>query len=145
VTAVPDELLRALAGGVLIGFAGILLLLTDGKIAGVSGIMGDLLRSDGRSNDWRVAFLAGLAAGGFALHLAGVAVFMPLENRSFGALIAAGLLVGFGTQLGSGCTSGHGVCGLGRFSGRSLAATLTFMATGALTVYLVEHALRGGL
>ncbi len=141
----PSESLRALLGGVLIGLSSILLLLADGKIAGISGMMGGLLGSSPRRNGWRYAFLAGLAAGGLGFHLAGWPVFTPLRGLSQGALIAAGVLVGLGTQLGSGCTSGHGICGLGRLSRRSLAATLTFMSTGALTVYLVRHVLGGSL
>lgn len=140
-----SEYSRALLGGVLIGTSSILLLLTDGKIAGISGMMGGLLGAQRRLNGWRYAFLAGLAAGGLGLRLAGWEVFAPLRGISCGALIAAGLLVGFGTQVGSGCTSGHGVCGLGRLSRRSLAATLTFMSTGALTVYLVRHVFGGSL
>ncbi|MBI5201434.1 MAG: YeeE/YedE family protein [Elusimicrobia bacterium] len=134
----PIEFLRALAGGALIGSAGILLLAADGKIAGISGMLGGLLRTRTSLNGWRYAFLAGLAAGGTAFKLAGFSFFAPLPGRSTGALLAAGLLVGFGTQVGSGCTSGHGVCGLGRLSGRSLAATLTFIAAGALTVAAIR-------
>ncbi|MBI4347202.1 MAG: YeeE/YedE family protein [Elusimicrobia bacterium] len=139
----PPEFVHALAGGALIGAASILLLWTDGKIAGVSGVFGGLLDPRGRGEGWRWAFTAGLIAGGLALRLAGRTVFAPLPGRSIGALVAAGLLVGLGTQLGSGCTSGHGVCGLGRRSPRSLAAVLTFMAAGAAAVYVVGHVLRG--
>lgn len=142
---IPQEFLHALYGGVLIGLAASLLLVTDGKIAGISGMMGGLLRSQTRLNGWRYAFLGGLVLGGSAMRAAGWTVFTPLPGRSFGALIAAGLLVGFGTQIGSGCTSGHGVCGLGRLSLRSLAATLTFMFFGALTVFIVQHRLGGSL
>jgi len=141
----PVEFVRAFAGGVLIGLASILLLFADGKIAGISGMIGGLFRAQTRINGWRYAFLGGLVAGGFALHLSGRAVFAPLPGRSLGALIAAGLLVGFGTQVGSGCTSGHGVCGIGRFSSRSLAATLTFMIAGAATVFVIRRFLGGSL
>ena len=140
-----SEYSRPLLGGALIGLSSILLLLSDGKIAGISGMMGGLLRAPTRLNGWEYAFLAGLAAGGLGLSLAGWVVFAPLRGLSHDALIAAGVLVGFGTQVGSGCTSGHGVCGLGRLSRRSLAATLTFMSTGALTVYLVRHVFGGSL
>ena len=133
------SIVRPLLGGALIGLAAILLLLADGKIAGISGMVGGLLRSRARVNGWRYAFLAGLAAGGLGMRLAGWEVFTPLAGRSTGALLAAGLLVGFGTQVGAGCTSGHGVCGLGRFSGRSAAATLTFIAAGAVTVFVVRR------
>lgn len=133
------NLVNALFGGTLIGLAAILLLITDGKIAGISGMIGGLLRMQTRLNGWRYAFLGGLLAGGFVLRLVGWSVFAPLTGRSTGALIAAGLLVGFGTQVGSGCTSGHGVCGIGRLSVRSLVATITFIASGAITVYVVRH------
>ena len=133
------SVVRPLLGGALIGSAAILLLLADGKIAGISGMVGGLLRSRARVNGWRYAFLAGLVAGGLGMRLAGWEVFTPLAGRSTGALLAAGLLVGFGTQVGAGCTSGHGVCGLGRFSGRSAAATLTFIAAGAVTVFVVRR------
>ena len=139
----PIEWARSLAGGVLIGSGAILLLWTNGQLAGISGMLSGLLRAG--QNTWRYAFLSGLVSGGLLSKAAGWTIFAPLEGRSTGALIAAGLLVGFGTQLGSGCTSGHGVCGLGRFSGRSLAATLTFMAAGAATVFLVRHFLGGTL
>lgn len=132
-------LLQSFIGGVLIGLAGILLLVADGRIAGISGILGGLFTTERRENLWRYAFLGGLFCGGFLFHLSGFFVFSPLKNRSLTALVLAGLLVGFGTQLGSGCTSGHGVCGLGRGSMRSLIATLTFMAAGALTVFLIRH------
>jgi uncharacterized protein len=135
--------LKPLLGGALIGAASILLLLADGKIAGISGMVGGLFDPRTRREGWRWAFLAGLAAGGFLLRAAGWQVFAPLPGRSTGALLAAGLLVGFGTQVGSGCTSGHGVCGLGRFSGRSAAATLTFIAAGAAAVFVVRHCLGG--
>ncbi len=142
---IPPEFINALIGGLLIGLAGILLLISDGKIAGISGMIGGLLRSQTRLNGWRYAFLGGLIVGGFGMHLFGFQVFTPLATRSYGALIAAGLLVGLGTQIGSGCTSGHGICGIGRLSGRSLIATVTFVVTGAITVYVVEHILGGAL
>ncbi|MBJ94924.1 MAG: YeeE/YedE family protein [Rickettsiales bacterium] len=138
-------LLSAL-GGVLIGLAAVLLLLWQGRIAGISGILGSLWTRQGRAGaSFRLPFLLGLVLTGVLLaqlHPAGFAVEV---SRSPAALIAAGLLVGFGTQLGSGCTSGHGVCGLGRLSSRSLAATLTFMASGAITAAVVTHLLGGTL
>jgi uncharacterized membrane protein YedE/YeeE len=122
-----------LAGGILIGAAASLLLRLEGRIAGISGIVAGLLRPARADALWRAAFVAGLLAGGVA-----VALFDPgligTPPGSTVRLVAAGLLVGFGTRLGSGCTSGHGVCGIGRGSPRSIAATLTFMATGILTV-----------
>lgn len=136
---------RALIGGVLIGFAAVLLLFADGKIAGISGMIGGVMRTPTSSSDWRYAFLGGMIIGGWVLQRAGVIVFTPAEGRSLAAIIAAGLLVGFGTQIGSGCTSGHGVCGIGRFSMRSIVATLIFIAAGAITVFVVRHFLGGVL
>lgn len=136
---------QALTGGVLIGLAAVLLLFADGRIAGISGMMGELFRARSTDWGWRAAFLGGLLAGGLVLQLAGVQVFTPLPHASWAALVAAGLLVGFGTQIGGGCTSGHGVCGIGRFSLRSLVATLTFMITGAATVFVIRHVLGGAL
>ena len=108
-------------------------------------MIGGLLRPRTRRDGWRAFFLGGLVVGGAAMRFLGWTVFIPLAGRSTAALAAAGLLVGFGTQLGSGCTSGHGVCGLGRLSTRSLAATVTFMAAGAATVYLVRRLAQGSI
>ncbi|MDP9149177.1 MAG: YeeE/YedE family protein [Myxococcota bacterium] len=128
----------ALLGGALIGSSASLLLLFNGRVAGISGIVGGLLRPRPREMSWRALFVAGLLVGGLMLLL--------LRPASFGAApvslplaIVAGLFVGFGARLGGGCTSGHGVCGLSRLSGRSLAATMTFMATGALAAFVVQH------
>jgi uncharacterized membrane protein YedE/YeeE len=130
----------AAAGGLLIGLAAALLVLFNGRIAGISGIVGGLLRPVRGELGWRAAFVAGLVGAPLAwrafaalprLH---VAASMPV-------LIAAGLLVGLGTRYGSGCTSGHGVCGLSRGSPRSLAATVAFMAAGFATVFIVRHLL----
>lgn len=132
----------SLAGGVLIGVAASLLLLLTGRMAGVSGIVGGII-DDAGDRDWRVAFVVGLLAGGLALFALDPAAFRIAVVRSPGALVIAGLLVGFGTQLGSGCTSGHAVCGIGRGSPRGLVATLVFMLAGALTVYVVGHLLGG--
>ncbi len=131
-------------GGILIGLAAILLLFANGKIAGISGMVGRLWPISA-TNAWRIAFLGGLVMGGMFMQLANVSVFSPLSNRSTAALIAAGLLVGFGTQLGSGCTSGHSVCGIGRGSLRSLIATLIFMTTGAITVFVIRQFSGGAL
>ena len=126
-------------GGALIGVSACLLLLLNGRIAGVSGILGGLVSSRVYADwRWRLAFIVGLVAG------AGVYGFfigpLPLEIAANApTLVLAGLLVGIGTRLGSGCTSGHGVCGLARRSPRSLAATMVFMACGAATVYLIRH------
>lgn len=131
----------ALAGGVLIGLAATLLLWLNGRIAGISGVLGGVLfpqRSDLR---WRIAFLVGLVlAAGLYLAVAPGA-HAPREGFSRAGLLAAGLLVGVGTRMGNGCTSGHGVCGLGRLSMRSLAAVLTFMATAIVTTFLIRHVL----
>ena len=133
----------ALTGGVLIGLSSSLLLLYNGRIAGISGIVAGLLQGPTEEKLWRVAFVSGLLVGGLALRLLEPATFTFGIVRSTPALILAGLLVGFGTQLGSGCTSGHGVCGIGRGSARSMVATCIFMATGALAVYVVNHVFAG--
>lgn len=134
----PDWI-GGLAGGALIGAAVSLLLWLDGRIAGVSGILGGLPGAPG-DRGWRLAFLAGLplGAGAFALWAGGLPQQLPAGGA---VLAAAGLLVGFGTRLGSGCTSGHGICGIARLSPRSLAATGVFTASGALTVFLTRHVL----
>jgi len=128
----------SLAGGVLIGLASALLLLANGRIAGISGIVGGLLRPRRGEWGWRLAFVAGLVGAPPLFQL-----FAPLPAVQIDAgtplLLAAGLLVGLGTRYGSGCTSGHGVCGLSRLSPRSLAATLAFIFTGALAVFFVRH------
>ena len=130
----------ALAGGAMIGLAAALLILFNGRIAGISGIMGGLLGWRNEDIFWRGAFLAGLIAAPLAFSLAA-----PLPaarvDADFPTLILAGLLVGAGTRYGSGCTSGHGVCGLARLSPRSLAATASFMLAGFATVYTVRHLL----
>ncbi len=131
--------LNALMGGLLIGAAAALLLLCDGKIAGISGMLGGVVRGELKQNGWRIAFLAGLLCGGALLRAMGRVIFIALPGRSAAALMLAGVLVGIGTQLGSGCTSGHGVCGIGRGSLRSLVATITFMMAGVLTVAVVRH------
>ncbi len=131
----------ALGGGVLIGIAGALLLLTHGRVAGISGIAAGVLAPARGEFGWRAAFIAGLVGGGFLLRGFVPEVIGAPAVGGVGIAIAAGLLVGIGTRLGNGCTSGHGVCGLARGSVRSLAATLTFMATAAATVFLVRHVL----
>lgn len=129
----------ALVGGALIGLAAAMLLLLNGRIAGISGILGDALGRSDEGRGWRIAFIAGLVAGPLAYALATGAI-PPVEITSSPLLlIAGGLLVGFGTRLGSGCTSGHGVCGIARLSPRSLTATLVFMASGMITVYVARH------
>lgn len=125
----------SLVGGALIGLAASLLLIASGRIAGISGIVSGLLVGNRGDRAWRAAFLAGLLAAGVALALASPSVVHP-SPRSLVPLVVAGLLVGVGTRLGNGCTSGHGVCGLSRMSVRSLAATVTFVGTGMLTATL---------
>lgn len=127
----------ALCGGVLIGLAASMLLLFNGRIAGVSGIVNGLASAAAGERGWRLAFLLGMmGAGALAMKLTGQAAPSP---ASLPVLILAGLLVGFGTRMGAGCTSGHGVCGLGRRSARSLAAVLVFMAAALVTVFVVRH------
>lgn len=129
----------ALAGGVLIGLSATLLLWLNGRVAGVSGIVDGVVFPKTGDVAWRLAFLVGLvAAGGVYMALVPGA---PLPRTDFPriGLIAAGLLVGFGTRMGNGCTSGHGVCGLGRLSMRSLAAVVTFMATAIATTFVMRH------
>jgi uncharacterized protein len=133
----------ALIGGMLIGVAASLLLLINGRIAGVSGIAGGLLRADPGERAWRVLFVVGLMAGAGAYGLIAPWPVSISIDASWPVLIAGGLLVGFGTQLGSGCTSGHGVCGIARLSPRSIVATLVFMLTAAATVFVVRHVIGG--
>ena len=130
----------ALAGGALIGIAAGLFMLLNGRIAGISGVLGGLFRPTRGDVAWRLAFLLGLVAAP-AVALLGGALPRPTIDASWVALVVAGLLVGIGTRYGSGCTSGHGVCGLSRLSPRSLAATLTFMGAGFITVFVVRHLL----
>jgi hypothetical protein len=129
-------------GGILIGIAAALLYFTLGRIAGVSGILGGLVGWTGWR--WRLPFVAGLLVAGALFQLAGTTVFAPLP-RSAAAIAAAGLLVGFGTRMAGGCTSGHGVCGVSRLSRRALAATATFTAAGAIMVFLVRVVFGGAL
>ncbi|WP_243412775.1 YeeE/YedE family protein [Abyssibacter profundi] len=125
-------------GGLLIGVASLLLLITTGRIAGISGIVGGALRGPDRG--WRLAFVAGLLAAGAVGFQAMQGVDLNMQAGG-GWLVVAGLLVGLGTRMGSGCTSGHGVCGLGRRSPRSVAATVVFIAVGMVTVFVTRHLL----
>jgi hypothetical protein len=140
----PHALALALAGGMLIGVAAVALLALHGRVFGVSGIVNALVdqsvdRQPG-DRDWRGALLAGVVLGALLWTLAVPAVAAPRTGFPAWALALGGLLVGFGTRLGSGCTSGHGICGLSRLSARSLVATVTFIATGMATLYLLRHA-----
>ena len=132
----------ALFGGALIGLATALLLLLNGRVAGISGIVGGLLRPRPGDVAWRAAFVAGLVAAPLAYALVRVLPAVQVDASS-ATLIAAGLLVGVGTRFGAGCTSGHGVCGMARLSGRSALATAVFMAAGAGTVFVVRHVFGG--
>lgn len=135
--------LSATAGGLLIGASAALLLWLNGRIAGISGIFSGALEQTGAPRGWRWMFLAGLVGAALLTLLVVDQPLAGITGMSGPVVIVAGLLVGFGTRLGSGCTSGHGVCGLARFSVRSLAATVTFMLAGAITVFVVRHVLGG--
>lgn len=130
----------ALGGGVLIGLAAALYVLLNGRIAGVSGVLGGLFRPHPTDVAWRLAFVVGLVLTPTLFWLTGHPQAIPIDT-GYGALILAGLLVGAGTRFGSGCTSGHGVCGLSRLSPRSLVATAAFMAAGFATVFVIRHLL----
>ncbi len=128
----------SLAGGLLIGMATAMFLLFNGRIAGISGVVGGLLRPAKGDVAWRVAFVLGIVIAPFAFGLAAPLPAVQIDAGTI-TLIAAGLLVGVGTRYGSGCTSGHGVCGLSRRSPRSFVATASFMFAGFVTVYVVRH------
>ncbi len=130
------DVIYPLIGGLLIGLAATLLLLFKGRIFGVTGIVSQLLEKPTRENDWRVALVPGILTGSFGVFLFRPDFFQYQIPSSLFEMVIAGGLVGFGTRLGSGCTSGHGVCGLPRLSLRSLVATLSFMIVGIITVYL---------
>ena len=130
--------LSALSGGVLIGLAAAMFVLFNGRIAGISGIIGGLFRPKAGDLAWRVAFLAGILAAPWLFQVVGPLPAVEVEAGS-GMLILAGLLVGVGTRYGAGCTSGHGVCGLSRLSPRSLVATVSFMLAGFVTVFVIRH------
>lgn len=129
----------ALVGGAMIGTSAALFLLLNGRIAGISGILGGLLAPPSRDTGWRAAFVAGLVVAPLAYAGLGGSLPPVTVGASFPLLVLAGLLVGFGSRLGAGCTSGHGVCGIGRGSPSSLAATGTFMAVAVLTVLVMRH------
>jgi hypothetical protein len=140
----PYGLSLSLAGGMLIGVAAVLLLALHGRVFGVSGIVNALvdqsLARKAGDRDWRVALLVGVVLGASLWTLAAPGVAAPRAGFPLWALVVGGLLVGFGTRLGSGCTSGHGICGLSRLSARSLVATATFIATGMATLFVLRHA-----
>lgn len=133
----------ALAGGALIGLAAVVLMALLGRIAGIAGIAGGLMRPARGDTGWRLAFIAGLVASPWLYRIAMGKLPQVSFPETGWALIAGGLLVGFGTRMGSGCTSGHGVCGISRLSPRSMAATGLFMAAGFATVHVTRHLLAG--
>jgi uncharacterized membrane protein YedE/YeeE len=138
----------AAIGGALIGLSAMLLMLLNGRIAGISGILAGCLPKTGSAvtggdRGWRIAFLAGLIVAPAVALLAGMPLIEPYMPGGFGSVIAAGLLVGFGTRMAGGCTSGHGVCGIARLSVRSIVATLTFMATAVVVVFVMRHVVGG--
>lgn len=130
-------------GGMLIGLSASILLLGSGRVAGISGIVGGLLAPRPGDVGWRTAFVGGMFAAGLVAAAMFPGAFTSTLERSPVALALAGLLVGFGTRLGNGCTSGHGVCGLSRLSPRSLASVVTFMFTGGVAAFVVNHLLGG--
>ena len=135
----------SLGGGVLLGLASAMFILLNGRILGISGILGGLLPPRAGDMGWRIAFLAGMAASPLVFMWLAPAdwVQAPRIDADYPLIVVAGLLVGFGTRYGSGCTSGHGVCGLSRMSPRSLLATISFMAAGFLVVFVARHIFQG--
>jgi len=140
-----SELANAALGGLMIGAAASAVLLLLGRVLGVSGIVSGLLTPQAGDSRWRIAFVMGLVVGGALMLWREPALFENQLIRSLPAMALGGLLVGFGTRLGSGCTSGHGVCGVARLGPRSILATLTFMATGALVTLGVNRLLGGSV
>jgi uncharacterized membrane protein YedE/YeeE len=133
----PD-ILNALIGGVIIGIAVSLMLLLNGRVVGISGIINATLTPQKGDFGWRIFFLSGLILGGLTLKVFNPAVFNGALDTETWTVVVAGLMVGFGTIMGSGCTSGHGVCGMSRLSMRSIVATLTFILSGVLSVFLLK-------
>jgi uncharacterized membrane protein YedE/YeeE len=135
----------SLSGGVLLGVSAALFILLNGRVLGISGILGGLLPPRAGDAAWRIAFLLGMAASPMVFAALAPAGFIaaPRIEASHALVVAAGLLVGLGTRYGAGCTSGHGICGLSRLSPRSLVATLAFMAAGFVTVFIVRHLIGG--
>lgn len=135
------NMMWSLFGGILIGLAATLLLLLNGRIAGISGILSGVVFQTKNDVFWRIAFIAGLLAGGLIAPLLFQVPFVFEMQASLPMIIGGGFLVGFGTRLGSGCTSGHSVCGIARFSWRSISATLTFILSAMLTVAFIRYVL----
>jgi len=135
--------ISAAIGGGLIGLSAVLLMLLTGRIAGISGILGGLLDFRSEDKDWRIAFIAGLIVAPLIAGWMGYGMPPPELPASWAVIIAAGVLVGFGTRLGGGCTSGHGICGVARLSVRSIAATVVFMLAAIVTVAVTRHVFGG--
>jgi uncharacterized protein len=135
----PFDPISALVGGALIGVASVLLMVLTGRIAGISGIFGGVLTIGSNDRDWRLAFIAGLILAPLLSGLVGYPLPLPQMPDSWALIALAGVLVGFGSRLGGGCTSGHGICGLARFSPRSLAATMIFTLTAVVVVAVMRH------
>jgi uncharacterized protein len=135
--------ISGLLGGALIGLSTALLMLLAGRLAGISGIFGGLVSLNASDRDWRLAFVAGLIAAPLVALLAGIPLSRPAMNSNIVLVSVAGLLVGFGTGMSNGCTSGHGVCGFARISARSIAATMIFTATAIVTVAFTHHVVGG--
>ena len=133
-----NEFITPIVGGLLIGSAAVVLLLALGRIAGISGIVWGAVSAQA-DNSWRWMFIAGLLAGPFLYHAISSTPYPAVSAQPIWTALVGGLLVGIGVKLGSGCTSGHGVCGIGRLSIRSVVATLTFMGTGITTVFILHH------
>lgn len=130
----------SLAGGILIGISASLLMYLNGRIAGISGIVNGIINTSSfKEKAWRMAFVVGLILGAFVYAYFFPSIVEPREHVTTGLLVAGGLIVGFGTSMGGGCTSGHGICGISRFSLRSITATLVFLLSGILTVYVVKQ------
>lgn len=139
------QVLPSLFGGALIGIAVTMMLLFNGRVTGISGILASSLGKPGADGIWRWMFLAGLLVGGVLIRIVRPELFTNSSDRGSAAVVIAGLLVGYGTVMGSGCTSGHGVCGISRLSVRSTIATVTFMLFGFLTVQAVRYLAGGSL
>jgi uncharacterized membrane protein YedE/YeeE len=135
--------ISAAIGGALIGLSAVLLMLLNGRIAGVAGIFAGMFEPQSNDRAWRVAFVVGLVAAPLAAKLVGLAVPLPQLPTSVVTIAVAGLLVGFGTRLGNGCTSGHGICGIARLSPRSITATAVFMVAAIIVVALMRHVVGG--
>jgi uncharacterized protein len=133
----------ALLGGALIGLASVLLMILLGRVAGISGILAGCFNLIRRDNGWRFAFIAGLIAAPMIAGAAGFPIVSPQMPTNWIIVVIAGLLVGYGTRLGGGCTSGHGVCGIARLSSRSIIATALFMIAAAIVVAIMRHVLGG--